>query len=92
MQSAIGRRLKAGAWSWFVLDPVFGEVCGSHLPLSVLAGKPALAVVEGEYGTAEVVCVDEVIAEDGTERTFMRCRPARVLFSEKAQVRGTVAR
>jgi hypothetical protein len=86
------QKLKAGAWSWFVLDPVFGEVCGSHRPLSVLAGQPGLAVVEGEFGTAEVVCADEVIAEDGAERTFVHCREVRVLFLEEVQARGTVAR
>ena len=86
------RMRKAGAWSWFVLDPVFGEICGSYLPLSVLARRHALAVVEGEFGTAEVVCAAEVIAEDGTERTFVHCRQVRVLFLEKAEVEATISR
>lgn len=85
------RMRKAGAWSWFVLDPVFGEVCGSYLPLSVLARKHALAVVEGEFDAAEVVCAAEVIAEDGTERTFVHCRQVRVLFSERAEVEATIS-
>lgn len=86
------RMLKAGAWSWFVLDPVFGEVCGSHAPLSVLAKRHALAVVEGEFDAAEVVCADEVVSESGTERTFVHCRQVRVLFSERAEVEATISR
>ena len=86
------RMRKAGAWSWFVLDPVFGEVCGSYLPLSVLARKHALAVVEGEFDAAEVVCADEVVSESGTERTFVHCRQVRVLFLEKAEVEATISR
>jgi len=70
-----GRLMRqTGAWSWYLGDPSYKELCGSYLPVTELL-RSRLIVVTGDYRTPEVMPYDE-----SYEHWFVG-KP-KVLFSE----------